>query len=89
MVEHGAKYLILINRSGLSTHSARSTVQLLRERGAEVAVHGCDISEERAFSEMYMEISRTMPPIKGVIQGAMILKVCYRNMRGISKINSC
>ncbi|GLI79916.1 putative PKS/NRPS-like protein biosynthetic cluster [Penicillium ochrochloron] len=74
MVEHGAKYLILVNRSGLSTETARSTVQLLRDKGVEVAVHGCDISDEQAFSEMYTELSRTMPPIKGVIQGAMILK---------------
>ncbi|OKP15072.1 Lovastatin diketide synthase LovF [Penicillium subrubescens] len=74
MVEHGAKYLILVNRSGLSTETARSTVQLLRDKGVEVAVHGCDISDEQAFKEMYTEILRTVPPIKGVIQGAMILK---------------
>lgn len=79
MVEHGAKYLILVNRSGLSTETARSTVQSLRDKGVEVAVHGCDISDEQAFKEMYTEISRTGPPIKGVIQGAMILKVCCGN----------
>jgi acyl transferase domain-containing protein/NADPH:quinone reductase-like Zn-dependent oxidoreductase len=83
MVEHGAKYLILVNRGGLSTETARSTVQLLRDKGVEVAVHGCDISDEQAFSEMYTELSRAMPPIKGVIQGAMILKVCWQNQLDI------
>ncbi|KAF3392596.1 Compactin diketide synthase mokB [Penicillium rolfsii] len=74
MVEHGAKSLILVNRQGLSTDTARSIVQPLREKGAVVAVYGCDISNEEALSEMYTQVSQTMPPIKGVIQGAMILK---------------
>jgi hypothetical protein len=33
MVENGAKYLILVNRGGLSTDTARSSVQLLRDKG--------------------------------------------------------
>ena len=78
MVEHGAKHMVLVNRSGLSTDTARSTVKMLREMGAEVAVRGCDISDEQAFSVMCKEISQTMPTIKGVIQGAMILKVSNR-----------
>lgn len=85
MMEHGARHLILVNRSGLSTETARSTVQLLRDKGVEVAVHGCDISDEQGFSQMYTEIVRTMPPIKGVIQGAMILKVCCQSQLDILK----
>lgn len=80
-VEHGAKHLVLVNRSGLSTDTARSTVEMLREMGAEVVVRGCDISDEQAFSAMYKEISQTLPPIKGAIQGAMILKVSHRDVR--------
>lgn len=80
-VEHGAKHLVLVNRSGLSTDTARSTVGMLRKMGAEVVVRGCDISDEQAFSAMYKEISQTLPPIKGAIQGAMILRVSYRDVR--------
>lgn len=75
MVEHGAKYLILVNRSGLATDTARSTVRLLRDKDVEVAVRGCDVSDEQAFCEMHNEISKTMPPIRGAIQAAMILQV--------------
>ena len=39
-VEHGAKHLVLVNRSGLSTDTARSTVGILREMGSEVVVRG-------------------------------------------------
>lgn len=86
MVEHGAKYLVLVNRSGLATDAAQSTIRLLREHGAEVVVRGCDISDEQSFSEMYMEISQTMPPVKGVIQGAMILKVSYSLAKSFSNM---
>jgi NADP-dependent 3-hydroxy acid dehydrogenase YdfG len=78
MVEHGARYLILVNRSGLATDTARSTVRLLRDKDVKVAVRGCDISDERAFCEMYNEISKIMPPIRGAIQAAMILQVFNR-----------
>lgn len=81
MVEHGAKHLVLVNRTGLSTETARSVVGMLREMGAEVVVRGCEISDEQAFSAMYKEISQTLPPIKGAIQGAMILRVSYRDVR--------
>lgn len=81
MVEHGAKHLVLVNRSGLSTDAAQSTVGMLREMGAEIAVRGCDISDEQAFRTMYKEISQTFPPIKGAIQGTMILRVSYRDVR--------
>lgn len=81
MVEHGAKHLVLVNRTGLSTETARSAVGMLREMGAEVVVRGCEISDEQAFSAMYKEISQTLPPIKGAIQGAMILRVSYRDVR--------
>ena len=75
MIRHGAKNLIFANRSGISKQEARDTVKTLRDRGAEVDVHSCDVSSAESFSQLLRESSTTMPPIRGVIQGAMVLKV--------------
>ncbi|PYH28609.1 uncharacterized protein BO87DRAFT_411136 [Aspergillus neoniger CBS 115656] len=41
----------------------------------------CDISDERAVSEVIQEVQRRMPPIKGCIQASMVLKsAMFANM---------
>lgn len=76
MADHGAKNLILVNRSGLATGSRRSTVEELRAKGVRVTVQACDISDEISVSKMFSEIHQNSPPLRGVIHGAMVLKVC-------------
>lgn len=75
MAEHGAKHLMLINRSGLRTEAAKSTVRELHGKGIDVAVYPCDISNETEVQQVLSSLPRDAPPIRGVIQGAMVLKV--------------
>ena len=75
MTEHGARNLILVNRSGLRTEEARDTVQSLKEKGALVAVYSCDITDSSKVEATMSQAAKEMPPIKGVIQGAMLLRV--------------
>ena len=74
LVEHGAKNLIFASRSGLAKEEARVLVKLLKERGATVAVHSCDISNPTHLASL-LGATSSMPPIRGVIQGAMVLQV--------------
>ncbi len=74
MIQHGAKNLILASRSGLAKAEARDVVELLREKGATVAVYSCDVSDTSHLAFVLAQIS-TMPPIRGVVQGAMVLQV--------------
>lgn len=76
MADHGARHLTLVNRSGLSTESGKSTVAGLQAKGVCVTVQACDISDEGEVNKMILDIQRQRPPIRGVIQGAMVLKVC-------------
>lgn len=76
MIDHGAKYIMFANRSGLSREESKETVRQLEAKGAKVAVYSCDISDDSHVSEMIKKASRDMPPIRGVIQAAMVLKVC-------------
>jgi NADPH:quinone reductase-like Zn-dependent oxidoreductase len=79
MVRRGAKSLILLSRSGASTESAQGLVSELKAMGCNVATPQCDISKEQELQAVLSECTRFMPPIKGCIQGAMVLKVgCFR-----------
>lgn len=75
MADNGAKYLVLVNRSGLFSSSGLSTVEDLNGKGVQVTVQACDISDEEKVREMLSSVQQNQPPIRGVIHGAMILKV--------------
>lgn len=77
MTGHGARNLIFANRSGLSKEEARYTVDLLQQRGVKVKVYSCDVSKSEQVSRLLDESSTDMPPIRGAIQGAMVLRVGF------------
>ncbi|MCJ1393661.1 hypothetical protein MMC18_006537 [Xylographa bjoerkii] len=74
MVAHGARNLIFASRSGLAKPSARTLVVELEKKGTKVAVFSCDISEVEQFDDLLARSAETMPPIRGVVQAAMIIK---------------
>ena len=76
MIRNGAKNLIFASRSGLAKQSARDVVAHLQDQGAKVAVFECDISDSEQVAHMVAQSEKRMPPIRGLIQGAMILRVC-------------
>ena len=75
MVEHGAKNLIFANRSGLARQNAKDVVQELQDNGATVAVYACDVCDPAQLADLIAHCLNSMPPIRGVIQGAMVLRV--------------
>lgn len=82
MAENGAKSLIFVNRSGLSKYESQMTVRNLVEKGAQITTRACDISDETAVQRMLQDLSYSVPPIRGLIQAAMVLKdVHIENMR--------
>ena len=74
MIERGARNLIFASRSGLKKAEAREVVKQLEEKGATIAVHACDVSDTSDVASVISQSSR-MPPICGVVQGAMVLQV--------------
>jgi KR domain len=67
--------LIFANRSGLSRLESKETVKVLESKGARVKVYSCDVGDETQFRELVKTASQEMPPIRGVIQAAMVLRV--------------
>lgn len=74
MVSNGARNFIFVSRSGASTPEAIKFVNSLADGGVHVQVLRCDIADEQKFSTSLRSALKTMPPIRGVIQAAMVLK---------------
>lgn len=74
MVKRGAINLIFASRSGDSKPEARDLVQLLQRQNVRVSVHSCDISDPLSLGVL-LKKTEDMAPIRGVIQGAMVLRV--------------
>ncbi|GFF89731.1 lovastatin nonaketide synthase [Aspergillus udagawae] len=74
MADNGARTLIFVNRSGLSNEAAQETARDLKKKGVRVVVHACDISDRPQVEKMVSDLARDAPPIRGVIQAAMVLR---------------
>ncbi|KAK8056992.1 hypothetical protein PG996_010929 [Apiospora saccharicola] len=77
MVSRGARHLILLSRSGAETcPERRSFVDSLEAQGVTVAAPPCDVSCRDTLQSVIRECLevRGMPPIKGCVQGSMVLK---------------
>jgi hypothetical protein len=75
MVKRGARNLILLSRSGLKTESAKTLVKDLAAQGAHIATPACDVANKSSLEAVLRNCTLTMPPVKGCIQAAMVLKV--------------
>ncbi|EEY15605.1 lovastatin nonaketide synthase [Verticillium alfalfae VaMs.102] len=74
MASRGAKNLIILSRSGKSRPATQELVKELTQAGVNVVAPQCDVSNREALTAILDECTATMPPIKGCIQGSMVLK---------------
>lgn len=74
MARCGAKHLITMSRSGAEDDRSRKVVEDLTSLGATVIVAKGDISNLDDVTRVFQESTL---PIKGVIQGAMLLRVSH------------
>ena len=75
MANHGAVNLVLISRSGLQKAKAQQTVKELSSCGVKATVFACDICDIGALKKVFRQCARELPPIRGVIQAAMVVEV--------------
>ena len=73
----GARNIVLASRSGMSQKTTRELVDELKGHGIEVIVYACDIGEEEQVNRMIEYVKETMPPIRGVLHGAMVNQVSH------------
>ena len=75
MVGRGAQHLILLSRSGPQTSAVKGLVGELVEMGVQVEAPACDVTDMELLKNFLKEYSKKFIPIKGCIQGSMVLRV--------------
>ncbi|KAI1407896.1 putative polyketide synthase [Hypoxylon sp. FL1857] len=78
MISRGARSLVITSRAPdldpewIASH---------KRCGAAITIVACDVTDEAALKEAHAKICSTLPPITGVIHGAMVLRdVAISNM---------
>lgn len=75
MVTHGAKNLILLSRSAGKSEKTSAFVADLEDIGCRVKAISCDVSDPADLSRALCICKEEgLPPVKGVVQGAMVLQ---------------
>ncbi len=72
MVEQGARHLILMGRSEPGSE-ARKTIDVIRTKGAEVALARGDVSRWDDIQKIFSEIKSDGIPLRGIIHAAGVL----------------
>ncbi|KAK5055268.1 hypothetical protein LTR84_013018 [Exophiala bonariae] len=87
LADHGAKNIIVLSRSGIKSPEATEVYNALGVRGVSIADIHCDITNRSDVAAAVKECQEKMPPIKGVIMGAVMLNdsvfdnMTYENWR--------
>ncbi|KAF7553514.1 hypothetical protein G7Z17_g3559 [Cylindrodendrum hubeiense] len=74
MASQGAKNLIILSRSGATNEDSQKLVGDLQDVGVQVEAMACDLTNGDDLKAKMEETLKRLPPIRGVIQAAMVLE---------------
>ncbi|KAF2464811.1 uncharacterized protein BDR25DRAFT_380712 [Lindgomyces ingoldianus] len=74
LAKHGARNVLLLSRRKLKMSEEEAFVSEIQSYGSKVHLAQCDITNLNMVMETVELARRTMPPIRGVIQAAMVLQ---------------
>jgi zearalenone synthase (highly reducing iterative type I polyketide synthase) len=74
MVASGARNIAFVSRSGAASDGARQIIEELSSQGALAKAYRANIADEVSFLAAMEQCSCDLPPIRGVVQMAMVLK---------------
>lgn len=84
MGRRGAKNLLLISRQGQQTTKASNFLREMHAKGIRVETPACDIADASALRNAMEFATSKMPPIKGCIQAAMVIRVSQSHLINMS-----
>ena len=70
----GAKNIVLASRSGVRQRGIPELIDEFKVLGVNIVVIACDIADRNQVQRLVDECRQTMPPVRGVIHGAMALR---------------
>ena len=77
MASIGAKYLVFLSRRALNVEQRQALENDFRSLGTKIMVVQCDISRKDQVEKVVSSHMAQLPPVRGVIQAAMVLKVRF------------
>jgi NAD(P)-dependent dehydrogenase (short-subunit alcohol dehydrogenase family) len=84
MVKNGAKNIVLLSRRGALEGKAQNQIDALNEAGANVVVRSCDVADRADVERLVYTGLIDMPPVRGIIHGAMVLHVSQIGLNACS-----
>jgi acyl transferase domain-containing protein/NADPH:quinone reductase-like Zn-dependent oxidoreductase/SAM-dependent methyltransferase len=75
--KHGAKHIVTLSRRELDADVRSAFEADIRALGAELHIMSCDITDREMVEKVARICKETLPPVKGVIQAAMVLHVSW------------
>jgi NADPH:quinone reductase-like Zn-dependent oxidoreductase/NADP-dependent 3-hydroxy acid dehydrogenase YdfG len=77
----GARHIAFLSRSGDTKPESKAIIEQLTARGIDAKVFAGDVADRSSFLSAMESCSSCMPPVKGVMQMAMVLRdVLIENM---------
>jgi len=70
LVTRGARHIVLLSRSGVTTESQRAAVEKLKAAGAEVFTPRADVGDEDALRKVLASLRLVCPPLRGILHAA-------------------
>ncbi|KAJ5312285.1 hypothetical protein N7508_003115 [Penicillium antarcticum] len=81
MATKGAKSIVLVSRRAAINEKVQSLIDSLAPLGVRIIVKACDVSNPESVEALVKEEMKDLPPVRGVIQGAMVLRdMLFENM---------
>ena len=75
LVQQGARHVVMVSRSGPHGKGIQRLVDEMNALGASLNVYSCDIANQDELKKVIDSDAAAMPPICGVVQAAMVLRV--------------
>ncbi|EED14251.1 polyketide synthase, putative [Talaromyces stipitatus ATCC 10500] len=74
MASKGVKHIVFLSRTGKITESVQKMINDLDSKGCQAHIFACDVSDSKRVQAVVEEVTQSLPPIKGCIQGSMVLR---------------
>lgn len=74
-VNQGAGHLVLLSRGGRWTADIAKLAEVGKASGSHIHVMKCDVGDEESVSLLLSKVRKSLPPVRGIIHAAMVLKV--------------
>ena len=73
LVEHGAKHIAFVSRSGDAKPAAKEMMKELEDLGVNATSYKCDVADASAFATTMKHLKKEKPPLRGAIHATMVL----------------